>query len=34
MLQWADELDDLLGAAWQRLVALGYWIAGSMGKRT
>lgn len=27
MLQWIDELDDLLGAARQRLAALGYRLA-------
>jgi hypothetical protein len=34
MLQWADDLDDLFLAAWQRLVALGYRIAGGWGTRT
>jgi len=28
VLQWVDELDDLLGAARQRLAAFGYRVAG------
>jgi hypothetical protein len=31
MLQWVDELDDLLGAARQRLLGLGYRIAALWG---
>lgn len=31
MLQWADDLDDLLGAAWQRLAAFGYRFLGLRG---
>lgn len=31
MLQWADNLDDLLGAAWQHLAALGYRFFGLWG---
>jgi hypothetical protein len=31
MLQWADDLDDLLGAARQRLAALGYRLLGLWG---
>ena len=31
MLQWADNLDDLLGAAWQRLAAVGYRLLGLWG---
>jgi hypothetical protein len=31
LLQWADDLDDLLGAAWQRLAALRYRFLGLWG---